>query len=141
MSHDYEIKTLEKLQQWGNAMGSNLLVAPWDIGDESYTKLKIKLQIKRVPSVVLTDSHDPDIDSFLAIIDEESIIKNVDLLTEILPNIVTLVIIGKTNAAKESIKDAIRKQQKSKIRKLLGGVGVSKITLSFAGIGGEVVFK
>lgn len=55
MNRDSESKVLTKLKEGGTAMGSNLLVAPWDIGDSSYRELARKLEIKQLPSMVLTD--------------------------------------------------------------------------------------
>lgn len=44
MNRDSESKVLTKLKEWGIAMGSNLLVAPRDIGDSSYRELARKLE-------------------------------------------------------------------------------------------------
>lgn len=67
MNHDFEIKVLARLIEWGNTMGNNQLVADWDVGDESYLYLARKLEIKKMPSIVLTDFHNPNKDNFVIV--------------------------------------------------------------------------
>jgi hypothetical protein len=91
MNRDSESKVLTNLKEWGTAMGRNLLVAAWDIGDSSYAR---KLEIKQLPSIVLTDFYDPDKNTFLVVIDEPSVVNDLDKLVEILPNLVNHILAG-----------------------------------------------
>jgi hypothetical protein len=86
MNRSFEIIVLAKLKSWGKTMGNNLLVANWDIGDESYLGLAFKLGIKTLPSIVLTDSHDPSKNDFRIVIDDPSVVRDVDMLIVIHTN-------------------------------------------------------
>jgi superfamily I DNA and/or RNA helicase len=146
MNRDFEMKLLTKLQEWGNTMRANLLVADWDIGDKSYLELAKKLGIKKLPSIVLTNSHDPDKNSFRMVIDEPKIVQDIDLLIETLPDVVNGILVGESNAAIEGLKDAIKKRQGSKIRSILKPISyplskLKKVNLSFAGSGIDLEFK
>jgi hypothetical protein len=143
MNRDFEIIVLARLKAWGKTMGNNLLVADWDIGDESYRELASRLGIKNLPSIVLTDSHDPRRNDFQIVIDDSSVVRDVDMLIEILPNLVNHILTGQSNDVKEALKDAIKKRQGSKIRSLLKPIstGLSKVKtvkFSFGGTGFEV---
>jgi hypothetical protein len=143
MNRDFEIIVLARLKAWGKTMGNNLLVADWDIGDESYRELASRLGIKNLPSIVLTDSHDPRGNDFQIVIDDSSVVRDVDTLIEILPNLVNHILTGQSNDVKEALKDAIKKRQGSKIRSLLKPIstGLSKVKtvkFSFGGTGFEV---
>ena len=100
-------------------MGQNLLVADWGIGDRSYLDLARKLEIKRLPSIVLTDVHKPDKKGFLVVIDNDVLVDNLDIVIDILPNIVNLVLLGKQSDVLEELKDAIKNKQPSKVKSLL----------------------
>ncbi len=47
MNKDFETQVLGKLQEFGESMGENLFVAPWDVGDRSYIDLIKKIGIKK----------------------------------------------------------------------------------------------
>ena len=103
MNIDFEAQVLAKLKQFGESMGKNLFVAPWDVGDPSYIELMRRTGVQKRPSIILTDSNSPDKNSFMIILDSK-LIKNVDELTTILPSIVDLILQGdKKSAIKSSI--------------------------------------
>jgi hypothetical protein len=118
MNHDFEIKALARLKEWGKTMGRNLLVADWDIGDISYQIVGTKLGIRTLPSILLTDSHYPGPNDFCILIDDQSLVRDVDKLIEALPNLVNLILTGQSNEVKDAIKQAIKIGQGSKVKSL-----------------------
>ena len=86
MSQDFEKATSDKLLQWGTAMGANLFVAPWNVGDVSYVQLMQKLGFTRRPAIILTDDPNLSPESFIMKIDDPLIIRDVARLTNILPD-------------------------------------------------------
>jgi hypothetical protein len=142
MNKPSEVQVLAKLKDWGTTMGNNLLVAPWDIGDKSYIRLAQRTGITRLPSIVLTDDNTPYRGSFLIVIDEPTVVNDVDVLTEILPDIVNYILIGDTNAA---MKHVLREREHSRVKPLLKPFAstlrnVKKLKFSFAGFGVDVEF-
>ena len=133
---DSEFRVLAKLKEWGISMGSNLLVAPWDIGDISYRVLVQKLEISQVPSIILTDVNKPDKNSLLIKIDDPADVNNVERLVEILPNLVNHILSGNS---KMLLKDAIRDRRNSKIRSILKPISstlkrIKKLKISIDGV-------
>lgn len=143
MNRDFEMKALARLKEWGKTMGRNLLVADWDIGDISYQIVGKKLRIRTLPSILLTDSNDPGANDFWILIEDQSFLRNVDKLIEVLPNLVNLILTGQSNEVKDAIKHAIKIGQGSKIKSLLKPIstGLSKLKtleFSYAGCGIEI---
>lgn len=92
MNQDSESKVLAKLKEWGNIMGNNLLVAPWDVGDPSYRRLVQQFVVRQVPSIILTRSNILDMNSYMVKIDDPSDVNDVEKLIKILPILVNHIL-------------------------------------------------
>jgi hypothetical protein len=131
MNEEFERQVSEKLQEWGKNMGKNLYVAPWNIGDPSYIELMRRIEFKNRPAIILTDSNNPDKDSFKIVLDDPLIARDVSKLKGILPSILDLILVQENHTA---TKKYLSEQQKAKIRSLLDSLGsaLSKVKLTFS---------
>jgi len=91
-NRESEARVQAKLKEWGNTMGSNLLVALWNVGDPSYQRLVQLIGIKQVPAIILTRSRVLDVDSYMMKIDDPSDVNDVEKLVEILPVLVNSIL-------------------------------------------------
>jgi hypothetical protein len=140
MSQDFEKAISDKLQQWGIAMGANLFVAPWNVGDASYVKLMQKLGFTRRPAIILTDDSTLPPDSFIMKIDDPLVMRDVARLTEILPTLMDLILLQNYNQA---AKEAISAKRVEKIRSISSGLAnvLSKVNVTFCWKGVTVGMK
>ena len=134
---------LASLIQWGTMMGDNLLVADWDIGDRSYLDIISIADIRRFPSVLITDDNQPTEHSFKIIIDEPSVVNNIDILKDYLQRIVNDIFKGDN---KEAIKDALKAKQDARIKSVFSPMKsfynrLSTIKFSGYGFGAELGLK
>lgn len=107
MDEDFEKPILDKLKKWGETMGANLYVAPWDLGDPSYIQLMNKIGFKHIPAIILSDKDVASLDknSFMLILDDPRLIRDVPKLSEVLPALLALILKEEhTEAAKAAIK-------------------------------------
>lgn len=135
MNEDFEKNILTKLQVWGESMGKNLYVAPWNIGDPSYIELMKKIGFQNKPAIILTDSENIDRNSFLLVLDDPLLVRDEPKLTEILPSLLDFILKGEY---KNATKAAIEAQKISKIKSLSKTfesiLNKVKITFSWKGI-------
>jgi hypothetical protein len=120
MNRSFETCVLAELKEWGRNMGDNLLVVDWNIGDESYKKLGADIGLTTLPSIVLIDSDKPNktSENLLIIIDDQNIVRNIVTLVDILPTLVNLILVGRKTDVRETLIDAIKKKQGSKIKSI-----------------------
>ncbi len=135
MNEEFEKNILAKLQVWGESMGKNLYVAPWNIGDPSYIDLMRKIKFEKRPAIILTDDNEINEDSFLLKLDDPLLIRDVPKLTEILPSLLDLIFRGENmntaKAAAEAGKIAKLKSISKNLETLLSKV---KLTISWKGL-------
>jgi len=113
---EYETKLIEVLKKWGENLGKNVFVATWDIGDPSYVEFSKKINLKSFPALILTDTNDPDTNSFLIKITDIRILSDIEKLKVILPVIIQLIII---NEKKEALQNYMRVKNETKIKDLI----------------------
>jgi hypothetical protein len=130
MNIHFEKQVLAKLEEFGESMGKNLFVAPWNIGDPSYIQLMRRIEIKQRPTIILTDSNSPDKNSLMIVLDSK-LIKNINELTEILPSLVDLILQGDK---KSVIKSSIQAGRRIKLKSLLDHFDsiMKKVKISFS---------
>jgi len=140
MSQDFEKTISDKLQTWGNAMGANLFVAPWNVGDPSYLQLMQKLGFTRRPAIILSDGTSLSPDSFIMKIDDPLVMRDVARLTEILPTLLDLILLQNYNQA---AKEAISAKRVEKIKSISGSLAnvLSKVNVTFCWKGVSVGMK
>jgi len=124
---EYETKLIEALKKWGENLGKNVFVATWNIGDPSYVEFSKKINLKSLPALILTDSNDPDINSFLVKITDIQILRDIEKLKVILPAIVQLIII---NEKKEALKNYMKLKNEKKIKEVITEV-LKNINIKF----------
>jgi hypothetical protein len=140
MDEEFEKPILDKLKKWGNNMGKNLYVAPWNIGDPSYVQLTNRIGFKNRPAIILTDTDIISLDkySFMLILDDPQLIRDAPKLFGVLPALLDLILRkdyrDATKAAIEARKIAKLKSLSKDIESVLDKV---KITFSWKGVGVE----
>ena len=142
MDEEFEKQILDKLKTWGNNMGANLYVAPWNIGDPSYVKLTNRIGFKNKPAIILTDTDVIKLkkDSFMLILDDPQLIKDIPKLTGVLPTLLDLILRKDyANAAKA----AIEAQKISKIKSLSKNIesALNKVKITFSWKGATIESK
>ena len=132
LNEEYEKEIIKKLEEWGNNLEKTLYVGPWDIGDTSVIKLMRKIELKKRPVIILSDKDIKQLkkDSFMIILDELRLIKDVPKLTETLSTLLDLIWIEEY---KKAAKEAIKIQKITKIKSLSKPIGVilSKVKIRF----------
>ncbi len=116
--HEYETKIFEILEEWGRINEKTLYVAPWNISNPLiYIELLNKIGFKKRPLIILSnkDIHKLRRTSFMIIINEPHLLRNVTKLGEILDTLLDLILQKKYNKA---TKEAIKEQDIAKIKSL-----------------------
>lgn len=133
MDEEFEKSILDKLMKWGNNMGRNLYVAPWNIGDSSYVQLMNEIGFKNRPAIILTDTDVIDLkkDSFMLILDDPQLIRDIPKLARVLPLLLDLILRKDYN---EAVKIAIEAEKISMLKSLSKIFGNVKITFSWKGV-------
>lgn len=117
LNEEYEKEIIKKLEEWGGDLKETLYVGPWDIGNISVIELMKEIGLKRRPVIILSDKDIKELkkDSFMIILDEPTLIKDVPKLTEILSPLLDLIWIEEY---KKAAKEAIQIQKITKIKSL-----------------------
>jgi hypothetical protein len=135
MSEDFEKEILSKLQAWGDSMGQNLFVAPWNIGDPSYQDLTKNIKFNNRPAIIMMDRNEIQKDSVVLIVDDPILATNASRLTKLLPILLDLILRGEN---KDAIKKAMQVKQIALIQSLLDPIkaiaGKINITAKWNGI-------
>jgi hypothetical protein len=135
MNEEFEKRILAKLQVWGESMGKNLYVAPWNIGDPSYIELMKKIGFESRPAIILTDDNNMDKNSFMLVLDDPLIVRDASKLAEILPALLDFILKGEymdaAKAAAEARKIAKLKSLSKNVESILSKV---KVTISWKGL-------
>jgi hypothetical protein len=130
MNEEYEKNILAKLQVWGESMGKNLYVAPWNIGDPSYIKLMKKIGFERRPAIILADKN-----SFMLVLDDPLIVRKASELTEILPSLLDFILKDEFMvAAKAAVKAGKIAKLKSLSKNIESILSKVKVTFSLKGV-------
>ncbi|SRR5712692_1228763 len=129
MSQDFEKSLNRQLEDWGRAMGKNVLVAPWNIGDPSYIQMMKKLGFTRRPAIILTDDGTLAPGCFLIKVDDPLVVRDMSRLVNVLPALLDLILLQKY---KEAAKAYVKASRAEKIRSLSSNLAsvLSKINVS-----------
>lgn len=134
MSEDFEKDISAKLQIWGDIMGKNLFVAPWNIGDPTYSEITKRIDFMHKPALILTDTNEINEKSFVLKLDDPLLVTDVARLTKLLPMLLDFIIRGDH---KKAVKEAIEAKQSARIKAILepikSAIGKTKITFSWNG--------
>ncbi len=111
-----------------------MISAPLKISDSSYIEQMKKIRFKNRPAIILTDSENIDANSFMLLIDDPSIVKDVPKLTEILPSLLDFILKGDKDAAKAAIETGKVPKLRQMLKISESILGKVKITFSWKGI-------
>jgi len=118
--YEFEKNLIDTLARWGENLGKNLYVAIWDIGDPSYEKLSMDIQLDKMPALILTDDNKPNVNSFLIKITDIRVINNIDFLKEILRNLYQLILRKEYNKAlKQYLKEKKEMEVKNIVKEVM----------------------
>lgn len=135
MNEEFEKNILAKLQVWGESMGKNLYVAPWNIGDPSYIELMKRIGFERRPAIILTNDKDMAKKSFMLVLDDPLIVRKVSELTEILPSLLDFILKDEfIVAAKAAVKAGKIAKLKSLSKNIASILSKVKVTFSDKGL-------
>ncbi len=131
--YEFERNLIDTLAKWGENLGKNLYVATWDIGDPSYAKLSMDIQLDKTPALILTDDNKPNVNSFLIKITDIRVINNIDFLKEILGKLYQLILIKENNnALKQYLKEKNEMKVKNIAKEVIKNLKIKfKFSISF----------
>ncbi len=134
LDYKFEKNILQQLRNWGQNMGDNLYVAPWEIGDRSYIQLIRQTDVKSKPAIILTDSNNLNKSSFNIVLDSPLLVKDIERLTIVLPCILDLILKGDlSNAAKTATKANDKARLGSLLKLFESKLGKIRVSFSYMG--------